>query len=265
MMKTTITMWNSSTPASKSPFLYEQALGRFAQVCVTRCDSDPEELRSPYSGNLALHVNDAAERVQVRRIALERQLDRPVQWLNQVHGTQLIEFTQLSVLAPTADASLTASDQLALGILTADCLPVVFASSDGTAIAAAHAGWRGLQAGILGTTWTALRARAPHGVIYAHLGPCIGQAQFEVGGEVFDAFTSQDARLSPYFTASGGKYIADLTGVARHQLRALGVAQITGGGWCTVSDLRLASYRRSTRLNQPSGRFATVVALRQQA
>jgi polyphenol oxidase len=95
------------------------------------------------------------------------------------------------------------------------------------------------------------------------LGPCIGQAQFEVGGEVFDAFVTENRVLAKYFVATvQGKFLADLCGIAREQLLALGASQVTGGGWCTVSDPRLASYRQSSRLNQPSGRFATVAMLR---
>jgi polyphenol oxidase len=242
--------------------LYRQALGKHASVLVTRCNAARSE---PYQGNLALHVQDDAPQVMARRAALEATLGAPVQWLNQVHGTQLVECSGVKAIAtaPTADASLTQSPDVALGILTADCLPVVIAAADGSAVAAAHAGWRGLQAGILNVTWAALRAKTARSAIVAHLGPCIGQAQFEVGSEVFDAFVSENRALAKYFAAAKpGKFLADLCGIAREQLRALGAPEVTGGGWCTVSDPRLASYRRSDRLNQPSGRFATVAMLR---
>ena len=241
--------------------LYQQALGAHAQVTVTHTLPTGSEL-APYAGNLALHVNDQAIAVQARRAALEAELGLPVQWLNQVHGTYVAYFPQHDPLPPTADASVTQSKQLALGILTADCLPVVFATQDGSVVAGAHAGWRGLLNGVLSQTWAALRVRSPSSPIIAHLGPCIGQAQFEVGSEVQAAFVAQNAAWAGYFAArQDGKYLADLCGLARHQLLALGAPAVTGGGWCTVSDARLASYRRSARLNQASGRFATLVRL----
>lgn len=245
-----------------SPFLYRQALGPHAQVWVTHNCSTHKQAASPYAGNLALHVNDQISAVLARRAALEAQLGAPVQWLNQVHGTHIVSLHEHSPFAPTADASITGSSAFALGILTADCLPVVFAAQDGSAVAAAHAGWRGLLNGVLIESWEALRARSPNGSIAAHLGPCIGQGQFEVGSEVQQAFLDQNAAFSDYFTAGrSGKYWGDLCGIARHQLRALGAQSVSGGGWCTASDPRLASYRRSARTNQPSGRFATLIRL----
>jgi polyphenol oxidase len=257
---------------AKDLLLYAMPLGHHARVAVTRCDFDWPALRtstvsstpiySPYFGNLALHVNDTAAHVIERRLALDLQLGRPVQWLNQVHGTQVVSIQKLLPNAPTADASVTQSKSLALGVLTADCLPVCFATRDKGAIAIAHAGWRGLLNGVLDATWKSLREHEPIAPIHTHLGPCIGLAQFEVGEEVFAAFMDQNAAAARHFTAcSHGKYLCDLTGLARQRLMALGACVITGGGWCTVSDYRLASYRRSARLQQASARFATVITL----
>lgn len=256
----------------KPPFLYSKPLGNRARVLVTRCDSDALITRVPindwalrhhvYAGNLALHVDDTPAHVIERRNVLNAQLGCPVQWLNQVHGTEVAFIQTLLPRAPTADASVTQSQAIALGILTADCLPVCFAAQNADLIGVAHAGWRGLLNGVLDACWASLRQREPLAKIHTHLGPCIGLAQFEVGEEVLTAFTDQNSAALKHFTASAqGKYLCDLTGLARQRLQALGASVVEGGGWCTVSDHRLASYRRSARLHQPSARFATVVAL----
>jgi polyphenol oxidase len=251
---------------TKPAFLYQTPLGGIATVSVTHnlgC------LNQPYAGNLGLHVQDDTMRVSARRTALESSLGHPIQWLNQVHGTAVHHVTQATTAqvsiaanaAPTADAAITVLTGQALAIMTADCLPVMFSAHNANgdkAVGAAHAGWRGLLNGVLECTTKALHDAVPHAEIHAHLGPCIGVAQFEVGEEVKQAFIQHNPAAGRHFTYKAlNKYWCDLESLARDSLRALGVRSITGGGWCTVSDPRLASYRRRTT----TGRFATVVVL----
>ena len=146
---------------------------------------------------------------------------------------------------------------MVLAILTADCLPVVFAAKDGSEIAAAHAGWRGLADGMLEATVAAMRTPASN--IIAWLGPCAGPQAYEIGQEVFDAFVSRDARAASAFVATRpGHWKVDLYALARQRLADAGIApdNIHGGGLCTISDpSRFFSHRRDQR----SGRMATLV------
>jgi YfiH family protein len=239
-------------------FLYQTQLGGVATVSVSH---NMGCLENTYAGNLGLHVNDNAAAVLERRAALEAALGLSIQWLNQVHGVAVCTVQNVIETAPTADAAITRSAGTALAIMTADCLPVVFSASNAAgnhAIAAAHAGWRGLLNGVLAETVSALHSQIPNATLHAHLGPCIGLGQFEVGGEVRDAFMASTHAAGKHFTLkSNGKYLCDLESLARDALVALGVQTISGGGWCTVSDSRLASYRRQA----VTGRFATLVAL----
>jgi len=153
-----------------------------------------------------------------------------------------------------ADAAVTATPGTVLAILTADCLPVVFAARDGSEIAVAHAGWRGLAAGMLEATVAAMRT--PAGALMAWLGPAAGPDAYEVGVEVFDAFVSRDADASAAFVPTRpGHWKVDLYALARRRLAAVGVTQVHGGGLCTLSDpQRFFSHRRDGR----GGRIATL-------
>ena len=191
-------------------------------------------------------------------------------WLRQVHGTGVLRVdealpygnatTERGRMAaePEADAAVTAVPGAVLAILTADCLPVVFAARDGSEVAAAHAGWRGLAAGVLERTVAAMRA-APDGIV-AWLGPAAGPAAYEVGVEVRDAFAGADPGAEAAFTATRpGHWHVDLYALARRRLQAAGLAasDIHGGGLCTISDRRFFSHRRDGR----SGRIATLAWL----
>lgn len=156
---------------------------------------------------------------------------------------------------PVADASVTSVSGVVLAILTADCLPVVFANEDGTEIGAAHAGWRGLAAGVLENTVTAMRS--PPDEIVAWLGPAAGPQAYEIGAEVFDAFVSQDTSAASAFVATRpGHWRVDLYALARQRLARLGITRVHGGDLCTISDpQRFFSHRRDAR----TGRMATVV------
>lgn len=212
--------------------------------------------------NLATHVGEAIERVAANRQLLSARLGiGPVQWLEQVHGTEVFRAQwPLRTPAPVADAIYTATPGLPIAILTADCLPVLLCAQAGDEIAAAHAGWRGLAQGVLRHTLQAFRA--PPERLIAYLGPAIGPTHFEVGEEVFETFRHSFALygdLGPCFNPGRpAHYRADLYGLARLQLSALGVKAIYGGQECTFADERFYSFRRS---RGPCGRMASLIWL----
>lgn len=222
-------------------------------VATERCGGTSE---GPYASlNLGDHVGDDPERVAANREALKARLGLPSEpaWLDQVHGTRAID---LDVEPPgTADAAVTSAIGRVCAVLTADCLPVVLASVDGSRVGVAHAGWRGLAAGVLPAT--VIRMGVAPGDLLAWLGPAIGPACYEVGAEVREAFVARDPAAAPCFAASRrGHWLADLYGLARRSLRAAGVAAIFGGGFCTyTSETRFFSHRRAA----PCGRMATLV------
>jgi len=177
-------------------------------------------------------------------------------WLNQVHGAVAVDAAQTGA-GPDADASVSADAGHVCVVRTADCLPVLMCSKDGREVAAAHAGWRGLVAGILEATVARMNHDA--GDLLAWLGPAISQPAFEVGGEVRAAFVDQDADASACFVANErGRWQADLYGLARQRLETMGVRDISGGGYCTFRENdRFFSYRR----NPDCGRIVSFVAL----
>jgi polyphenol oxidase len=210
------------------------------------------------SFTLGVHVGDAPEHVAANRARLRELLGLPHEpaWLSQVHGTAVAE---LDASRPpgtiTADASVTAAAGRACVIMVADCLPVLFAARDGRRIGAAHAGWRGLAAGVLEKTVAALDV-AP-GELTAWLGPAILQPNFEVGADVRDAFLAGDPGVAHYFVPNArDRWQADLVGLARRRLPAAGVKEICGGEWCTVADpRRFFSHRRDGK----GGRMAALI------
>lgn len=183
-------------------------------------------------------------------------------WLAQVHGRNVVYVDAanapvLRTAPPTADAAVTRTPGLALTVRTADCLPVLLADRAGRVLAVAHAGWRGLAAGVLEAT-LATMAVAP-GAVCAWLGPAIGKRMFEVGDDVLAAFGGPAAPAAAYFTRMReGKWLADLAGLARRRLADAGVTRVAGGHWCTHSEsARFFSYRRE----RASGRMALVAWL----
>jgi hypothetical protein len=196
------------------------------------------------------------------RRRLAQFLPSPPVWLSQVHGVEvaLIDDANrlsLSSSPPTADAAVTRTQGIVLGVRSADCLPILFADREGQVVAAAHAGWRGLAAGVLEATLRAMRV--PPRDIVAWMGPAIGPRQFEVGRNVFAAFCAESPRAETYFEPQeDGKWLADLYGLARLRLEREGVAAIAGGGHCTRTETRrFFSYRADAN----SGRMATLVWL----
>jgi len=246
------------------------------KVLVTETGFDAlQRDADPYGFNLGTHVGDSLTHVQARRSLVEKEIGAPVVWLNQVHGCEVFEARLASdamssgTPPPVADASISVSCNLALAIMTADCLPVVFVafSNSGKAlgVAAAHAGWRGLHAGVLLASAKALSqaCEVPLMQIKAWMGPAIGPHSFEVGAEVFHAFVQQNPNTIECFKPGdkSGKYLADLYALARHALRELGNSNIEGGGWDTVTDPRWFSHRRGQQQGVQSGRFATLIRL----
>lgn len=218
----------------------------------------PGQSKPPFDTfNLASHVGDDPNRVESNRqslTALTGLASQPI-WLEQVHGTDIaILDGTLFRHPPRADGAITQQPGTACAILTADCLPVLFCDSDGFQIGAAHAGWRGLHAGILEKMIQQF-SQAPSKLM-AWLGPAIGSEAYIVGSEVRDAFVDQDpADASAFHRDSNNQWHADLYQLARNHLRKNGIHAIFGGGYCTFNDDRFYSYRQ----NRQTGRMATVI------
>ncbi|WP_298393159.1 peptidoglycan editing factor PgeF [uncultured Azonexus sp.] len=208
------------------------------------------------SFNLGDHVGDDAARVAANRVRLRAELPGEPCWLRQVHGVEVVDVAQVAA-GTEADAAYATQAGRVCVVMTADCLPVLFCNRQGTVVAAAHAGWRGLLAGVLENTLAAMHC--PPGEVMAWLGPAIGPDNFEVGDEVRSAFVAHDAAAGEAFRPqAGGKWLADLYALARRRLNAAGVVAIHGGGLCTVADAgRFFSYRR----DGVTGRMASLIWL----
>src|SRR5450830_937661 len=195
--------------------------------------------------NLGMHVHDTPEHVEHNRYLLRSILPAQPAWLNQVHGINVVDAAGVAdaSVTPSADASVATAPGVVCAMMTADCLPVLFCDVGGQVVGAAHAGWRGLAAGVLEQAVVAMRARGAE-EIQAWLGPAIGPQQFEVGQDVLDAFVAIDVAARKAFTPIAGrqgKFLADIYQLARHRLAQVGVVRITGGDLCTVSDQRCYS------------------------
>lgn len=209
--------------------------------------------------NLGAHCGDdpAAVAENRRRLAAALALPSAPCWLRQVHGTGVRRLSAPPSAPPEADAAVTEVPGLVLAILTADCLPVVFAADDGRELGVAHAGWRGLAAGVLEATVAAMRT--PAGRLRAWLGPAAGPAHYEIGAEVREAFVGPDPGAGLAFAPTRpGHWRVDLYALARRRLAAIGLEDVHGGGLCTIGDPgRFFSHRRDGR----SGRLATLAWL----
>jgi polyphenol oxidase len=212
------------------------------------------------SMNLGRSSGDTPAAVDENRHRFEAAVGVPAVYLRQVHGARVLRLPASTPGTHEADAAVTAEPGLACTVMVADCLPVLFAAPDARGVGAAHAGWRGLAAGVLEATVSALcdaAACAPQDLV-AWLGPCIGPRQFEVGADVLDAFGSASAaRFVPRARADGSmRWLADLPSLARDRLGAAGMTRISGGTWCTVEDRsRFFSFRR----DRVTGRMAAAV------
>lgn len=205
--------------------------------------------------NVGQHVGDAPDAVSENRRRVREALALPAEpaWLEQVHGVTVVNLDDSG--GGRADASIARTPRKVCAIQVADCMPVLFADREGTAVAAAHAGWRGLAAGVLESTVRALAL--PPDRLLAWLGPAIGPEGFEVGSDVRDAFTLDDPGATSAFVPNArGKWQCDLVALARRRLARFGVRDVTGGEWCTWSDASsFFSYRRDGRC----GRMAALI------
>lgn len=224
------------------------------RACVTTREGGVSE--APFDSlNLGDHVDDRPEAVAENRRRLTDHFSIKPAWLQQVHGIAVAQ-ADPGIVA-TADASWTATPGIACAAMTADCLPALFCNRAGTRVAAAHAGWRGLAAGVLEATLDTLDVPAEDVLVW--LGPAIGPKAFEVGPEVREVFINQLPEAAEAFVPSdnAGKFMADIYMLARLRLAERGVTAVYGGGFCTVTDPRFFSYRRASR----TGRFASLVWL----
>ncbi|WP_174874038.1 peptidoglycan editing factor PgeF [Vogesella oryzae] len=212
---------------------------------------------APYNSlNLGDHVGDSPANVAANRAALRDHLPADPAWLEQVHGTVVVDAATVAPGSkPKADASFSRTPGVVCAIMTADCLPVLLADRAGTVVGAAHAGWRGLCNGVIEATVQAMNEPAAN--LVAYLGPAIGPDAFEVGAEVRDAFLAHDIHAVEAFQPiDDGKYLADIYLLARQRLAALGVTEIYGGDACTVIERnRFFSYRR----DGVTGRMASLI------
>jgi len=217
----------------------------------------------PYDSlNLGAHVGDVEAAVQENRARLRELLPAEPVWLNQVHGNHVIVASQTTAAA-NADASVSHESGVVCAVLTADCLPVLLCDIRGSVVGIAHAGWRGLAAGVIEATVAAMQV-GPVSLL-AYLGPAIGARAFETGAEVREVFVAHDSQAEAAFVpkpalkpGAADKWLADLYLLARQRLNACGVTQVFGGGYCTYHEpQRFFSYRR----DQATGRMASLIWL----
>jgi len=222
----------------------------------------------PYTSlNLGDHVQDDPEKVERNRDQLVRQAGLPQspQWLTQVHGAAVANLPGAAT-AGQADAAISFEAGQVCAVLTADCLPVLICSDDGNSVAAIHAGWRGLLAGVIDR---AVHVLTDHGVAAKHLmawlGPAISAAAYEVGTEVRDQFLAADPAFAIAFTNNEqGGWQFDLCRIARQQLAKSGIARVYGDGYCTFNDHEngmptFFSHRRAAGQESVCGRQATLI------
>lgn len=207
--------------------------------------------------NLGKSSGDDPAAVEENRRRLFTTLQLPAQpsWIRQVHGPRVVR-APFEAVDPEADACFTSEQAVVCLVQTADCLPVLFCDDAGSTVAAAHAGWRGLAAGVLENTVQSLPTTPAR--LMAWLGPAIGPTAFEVGDDVRDAFVRAEPAAASAFKRAprDSKWLCDLYALARRRLHSVGVERIYGGGWCTYSDpLRFFSYRR----DGACGRMASLI------
>ena len=204
--------------------------------------------------NLGTRVGDDPAAVEHNREILRSRLPADPVWLQQVHGTDVVDAESAGAL-PRADGAVARTRHFVCAVLTADCVPVLLADRDGAAVGVAHAGWRGLASGVIEATLA--RMAVPAKDVIAWLGPGIGPRAYEVGRDVYDAFMVRDPGAAAAFEPHrDGTFRADLFALARRRLDAAGVGASFGGGLCTYTDAaRFYSYRRE----KATGRFASVI------
>ncbi len=204
--------------------------------------------------NLAEHVGDDPDAVRVNRarLAAALALPGPPRWLAQIHSGRCVDAARVTTPV-AADASFTRVAGVVCAVLTADCLPILVCARDASAVAAIHAGWRGLDAGVIPATIAALEL--PPARLCAWIGPSIGPEAYAVGSELRDRFVARDRAYVASFERRAGAWHADLRAIARHQLARAGVEAIAVSELCTFRDRRFYSYRR----DGVTGRFASLI------
>ena len=239
------------------------APGNVRTLMTTRLGGVSGGAGGAYSSlNLGAHVGDdpaavTSNRERLTSLLAAKSAGAPV-WLNQVHGTRIISADSVvGSTPPEADGSFSRIPQVVCAVMTADCLPVLFCDIGGTVVAAAHAGWRGLLAGVLEASIVAMRV--PGEELIAYMGPAIGPQAFEVGNEVRAAFVAADpGAAQAYRPATEGKWLADIYGLARQRLARKGLTRVYGGTHCTFTEAeRFFSYRRDGQ----TGRMASLIWL----
>ena len=211
------------------------------------------------SFNLGLHVGDDPVAVAQNRARLCEHVPGVPVWLNQVHGTHVVDAATVGAVPMDADAAVSRTPGVLCAVMTADCLPLLFCDRAGTVVAAAHAGWKGLCAGVIEATVAAMNVDTSELLVW--MGPAISPDAFEVGSEVCAAFMAHDHLALQHFQAlPDGKWLADIYGLAQQRLMALGIPAraVSGGEYCTVIEREhFFSYRRE----QKTGRMASMIGL----
>lgn len=217
--------------------------------------------RGPWASlNLGPNCGDEPANVLENRRRIARLLPAEPLWMEQVHGARVLESGEDGTGHEQADARVESAPGRVVTIMSADCLPVLLCDEDGARIGAAHAGWRGIAAGVIEATVE--RMEASPGRLMAWLGPAISGAVYEVGDDVRDAFAAAEGHarrsVDGSFTRHGGRWLLDVAGAARRILEALGVQRVYGGGFCTYREPdRFFSHRR----DGATGRMASVIWL----
>lgn len=206
--------------------------------------------------NLSKSGGDNPEHVARNRLRLQELLPDEPRWISQVHGTNVVNWEEANEPGVTADAIYSHRPGQVCAVLTADCLPVVFCDRGGTRVAVAHAGWRGLAAGVLEATVAKMKGKPAE--LMAWLGPAIGPGAFEVGRDVYDIFVNQNAEDGIAFKPHRDRWLADLYQLAQLRFARIGLSGVSGGNYCTYSDVsRFYSYRR----DGVTGRVVTAIWL----
>jgi polyphenol oxidase len=203
--------------------------------------------------NLGARVGDDAGCVARNRAILRACLPGEPAWIKQVHGVSVTD-AERATPETEADAAVTRRAGAVCAVTTADCLPVLLSGRSGEVVGVAHAGWRGLAAGVLESAVRAMES--PRGEVIAYLGPGIGPARYEVGDDVRSSFVGADPNAAGAFAPGRrGKYFADLYALAKTRLAAAGVTAVYGGAFCTASEERFFSFRR----DRTTGRMASLI------
>lgn len=213
------------------------------------------ESTGPYASlNVGMRCGDDEQAVAANRRRLAMHLPQEPKWLAQVHGATVVDADRLEHI-PQADASIARRPGTVCTVMIADCMPVLICDRSGSVVAIAHAGWRGLAAGVIENTVRTMSVDPA--TLLAYLGPCIGPQAFEVGSDVRDAFLARATENGDAFTPHRpGKWLADLYALARRALAGTGVRAVYGGGFCTFSEShRFFSYRR----DRTTGRMAALI------